>query len=165
MSAKRDDRREQLVSVTARELSHVLAGLRLLQSVGRHSADLADIATNGGIHRRMAPREIDRLCERLNLGSRTVGDVMQGLLSMVVLGDGETWTALGDVELAFLPADPGEDVLCMYDNGEDADHIVPEVEFTPPTGVFDLDRLVRDLPMDVLEAYRLLAGKKPEGGR
>jgi hypothetical protein len=111
----------------------------------------------------MAPREIDRLCERLNLGSRTVGDAMQGLPSMVVLGDGETWTGLGDVELVFLPADPGDDVLCMYDNGEDADHIVPEVAFAPPSGAFDLDRLVRDLPADVLERYRLRAGKEHGG--
>jgi hypothetical protein len=165
MSAKKDNRRELPVLVTARELSHVLAGLRLLQSVGQHSADLEDVATNGGAHRRMAPREIDRLCERLNLGSRTVSVVMQGLPSMVVLNDGETWTALDDVELVFLPADADDDVMGMYDNGEDADHIVPEVEFRPPTGVFDLDRLVRDLPMEVLEAHRLLAGKKPEGSR
>lgn len=92
--------------------------------------------------------------------SATVGESTRGLLSMVALNDGETWTALDDVELVFLPADVGDEVMGMYDNGEDADHIVPEVRFTTPSGVFDLDRLVRDLPMDLLEKYRLKAGKE-----
>ena len=150
--------RGTVVRVSAREMAHVLAGLRLLQSVGRLSADVDDVATDGGTHEPLAPGEIDDLCERLNL-STTVDETMRGLPSMVVLSGGETWTALDDVELVFLPADAGGDVMGMYDNGEDADHIVPEVEFKSPTGVFDLDRLVRDLPMDVLEQYRLRAGK------
>lgn len=148
-----------IAALDDRELGHVLAALRLYQRLIGHSADLGDIATDAGTHESMSPDEIDDLCERLN-ATRTVGDAMRGLPSMIVLNDGETWTALDDVELVFLPGDAGEDVMGMYDNGEDADHIVPEVEFTPPTGVFDLDRLVRDLPMDVLEAYRLRAGKE-----
>ncbi len=147
-----------IASLDDRELGHVLAALRLYQRVIGHSADLDDIATDAGTHEPLSPDEIDELCERLNL-TRTVGDATRGLLSMVVLNDGETWTALDDVELIILPADPGEDVILMYDNGEDADHIVPEVEFAPPSGVFDLDRLVRDLPTEVLERYRLRAGK------
>ena len=156
MNRKAD--RSTLVCVSAREMAHVLAGLRLLQTGGRDSADLDDVATDAGTHEPMAPGEFDDLCERLNL-STTVGETMRGLPSMVVLNDGETWTALDDVELVFLPADADEDVTGMYDNGEDADHIVPEVRFTPPSGVFDLDRLVRDLPADALEQYRLRAGK------
>lgn len=147
-----------LVSVDARELAHVLAGLRLLQTAGRLPANLIEVATDAGTHAPMSLDEIDDLCERLNL-TRRVGDATQGLPSMVVLSDAETWSPLDDVEMVFLPADADEDVMGMYDNGEDADHIVPEVEFTPPSGVFDLDRLVRELPMDVLERYRLRAGK------
>ncbi|MBI5486478.1 MAG: hypothetical protein HY905_04020 [Deltaproteobacteria bacterium] len=163
MNTKNDAGHGVLVRVSPRELSHVLAALRLLQTAGRHSADLDDIATDSGNHAPMAPDDIDDLCERLNL-SRNVGEVMRGLPSMVVLSGGETWTALDDVELVFLPADADEDILGMYDNGEDADHIVPDVTFTPPAGVFDLDRLVRELPLDVLEEYRLKAGKEPGGG-
>jgi len=150
-----------IASLDGRELGHVLAALRLYQRMAGHSADLDDIATDAGMHEPMTPDEIDGLCERLNL-TRTVGDTMRGLPSMVVLNDGETWSPLDDVEMIFLPADADEDVMGMYDNGEDADHIVPEVEFKPPSGMFELDRLVRDLPMEVLEAYRLRAGK--EGG-
>ena len=84
---------------------------------------------------------------------------MRGLPTMVVLNDGETWTSLDDVELVFLPADSGDEVMGMYDNGEDADHLVRAVRFTLPSGVFDLDRLVHDLPADALEQYRLRAGK------
>lgn len=157
-NAKNATKRNALLRVTGCELAHVLAGLRLLQTAGRHAADLDGIATDGGTHAPMASGEIDDLCERLNL-TRTVGDATRGLLSMVVLNDGETWTALDDVELVFLPADADEDVTGMYDSGEDADHIVPEIAFAPPSGVFDLCRLVRDLPMEVLEKYRLRAGK------
>lgn len=153
-----------IAALDDREFGHVLAGLRLLQAVRRHTADIEDVCTDCGRHEPMAPGEINDLCERLNLG-RTVGEAMRGLPSMVVLNDAETWTTLDDVELVFLPADAGDDVTGMYDNGEDANHIVPEVTFTPPTGVFDLDRLVRELPMDVLERYRLEAGRKPESGR
>jgi hypothetical protein len=151
-----------IAAFSARELGHVLAALRLYQRLIGHSADPDDIATDAGRHDPMSLDEIDGLCERLNL-FRTVGDATRGLPSMVVLNDGETWTALDDVELVFLPADADHDVMGMYDNGEDADHIVPEVRFTPPTGVFDLERLVRGLPMEVLEAYRLKAGREPEG--
>jgi hypothetical protein len=147
-----------IASLTDRELGHVLAALRLHQRVAGHSADLDDIATDAGEHEPMSPGEIDDLCEHLNLG-QSVENATRGLLSMVILNDGETWTSLDRVELVFLPADADGDVLCMYDNGEDADHIVPEVEFKPPSGVFDLDRLVRELPMEVLERYRLRAGK------
>ena len=163
METKRKAERSILVCVSARELSHVLAGLRLLQSTSMHSADLDEVATDAGTHEPMAPGEIDDLCERLNVGS-TVGETMRGLPSMVVLSDGETWTSLDDVEIVFLPADADEDVMGMYDSGEDADHIVREVRFTPPSGVFDLDRLVRELPMNVLEEYRLVAGKEPGDG-
>jgi hypothetical protein len=153
-----------IASLDDRELGHVLAALRLYQTAIGHSANLGDIATDAGRHKPMSPDEIDDLCEHLNL-TRTVGDAMRGLPSMVVLNDVETWTALDDAELVFLPADACDEVMGMYDNGEDADHIVPEVEFTPPTGVFDLDRLVRDLPVNVLETYRLQAGKKRADGR
>lgn len=148
-----------IASLDDRELGQVLAALRLYQRVVGHCADLEDIATDAGMHEPMTPDEVDGLGERLNM-PRTVGDATRGLPSMVVLNDGETWSPLDDVEMTFLPADAGEDVLGMYDNGEDADHIVPEVEFKPPSGVFDLDRLVRDLPMEVLERYRLRAGKE-----
>jgi len=88
---------------------------------------------------------------------------MNGLPSMVVLNDGETWTGLDNVELVFLP--DCDEVKEMVDAGSDANHIIPEVEFTPPTGAFDLERLVEDLPVDVLEQYRLEAGRKPEENR
>ena len=58
-----------IASLSARELGHVLAGLRLLQAARHHSVDIEDIITNGGAHEPMAPGEIDDLCERLNLAS------------------------------------------------------------------------------------------------
>jgi hypothetical protein len=67
MNAKNKPEREVLVRVSARELAHVLAGLRLLQSTRQTSSDLNDIATDGGTHEPMAPGEIDELCEKLNV--------------------------------------------------------------------------------------------------
>ncbi|MDI7269398.1 MAG: hypothetical protein QME96_15530 [Myxococcota bacterium] len=119
--------------------------------------------TDTGTHKPMSPDEIDGLCEHLNPG-RTVGDTMRGLPSMVVLTDIEAWTGLDNVKPVFLPADADDDTMVSYDNGQHADHIVSELAFTPPSGVFELHRLVRELPMHVLEAYRLAAGRKPEGG-
>jgi hypothetical protein len=67
MNANNNPARDALVRVSARELAHVLAGLRLLQSTRQPSADLGDIATDGGTHEPMAPGEIDELCEKLNV--------------------------------------------------------------------------------------------------
>jgi hypothetical protein len=54
-------------SLTDRELAHVLAGLRLLQSESHVPAPIDDIRTNGGRHAPMSPSEIDDLCEKLNI--------------------------------------------------------------------------------------------------
>jgi hypothetical protein len=62
------------VHMDARELSHVLAGLRLLQTLRQHSADLGDIATDGGAHESMTLEEIDDLCERLNVSRLAEGN-------------------------------------------------------------------------------------------
>jgi hypothetical protein len=56
-----------IASLTDQELGHVLAALRLHQRQIYRSADLEDIATDGGNYAPMSPREIDDLCERLNL--------------------------------------------------------------------------------------------------
>lgn len=146
-----------IASLTDRELAQVLAALRLYQRLAVHSADLCDVATDGGSHEPMSPDEVDDLCERLNLGT-TVRQGMQGLPTMVVQNDGETWSPLSEMELVFLPEETDD-----YCGGCEAGTIVADTVFAPPSGVFDLERLLGDLPMQVLEAYRLVAGKKPEG--
>jgi len=144
-----------IASLTSRELGHVLAGLRLLQAIRRHSADVEDIRTDGGVHEPMGLGEIDDLCERLNLTPKTVGAAFDGRPSMVVQNDGDTWCALEGTELAFLPEETDS-----YNDGVEASAIIEETTFSPATGVFDLARLIRELPLDVLEAYRLEAGKR-----
>lgn len=57
--------------LTVRELSSVLAALRLLQcelatARGSLPEDVWDIATNGGTHHALTHDEIDALCQRLN---------------------------------------------------------------------------------------------------
>lgn len=50
----------------SRDIAIILAALRTLQSLRRHSADIMDVATDGGLHEPMNDEEIDDLCERLN---------------------------------------------------------------------------------------------------
>jgi len=150
-----------IAALDDRELGHILAGLRLLQRTMRHSADLGDIATDAGKHEPMSPDEIDNLCEHLNTASKTVGEVMRARPSMVVLNDEATWTGIDGVKIVFLPDDP--EVFDMHREGHDADQIVSEAVFAPPAGVFDLARLVLDLPADLLETYRLKAGRENAG--
>lgn len=50
----------------SRDIAIILAALRTLQSLQRHSADIMNVATDGGLHKPMNDEEIDDLCERLN---------------------------------------------------------------------------------------------------
>jgi hypothetical protein len=149
-----------IAALDDRELGHVLAALRLYQRVIDHSADLGDVATDDGRYEPMSPDEIDDLCERLNLAPKTVGAAFDGLPSMVVQNDGDTWCALEGTELAFLPEETDS-----YNDGVEASAIIGETTFSPATGVFDLARLIRELPLDVLETYRLEAGKRKKVAR
>ncbi|MEO8315599.1 MAG: hypothetical protein ABI645_12505 [Pseudomonadota bacterium] len=61
-----------VLTLEARELAAVLAGLRALQEAMVRGADalhLAGIATDGDRFPALSAQEIDRLCERLNAGA------------------------------------------------------------------------------------------------
>ena len=62
-----------------RTVSHILAGLRLLQQFrdeepSKTRALAFDIATDGGTHMPMTKKEIDELCEKINTGRLVLGD-------------------------------------------------------------------------------------------
>jgi len=68
-------RRSSGLTLTDRESSHILAGLRMLQEacrVGRGTIDLrrmfdaADLATDGDTHEHMTVKEIDELIDKIN---------------------------------------------------------------------------------------------------
>lgn len=69
--------------------------------------------------------------------------------TMVVLSDGETWTSLEDCEFVVLESEPALDlkpaeiIRCARGSG------------LPPYGVYDLQRMIMELPLAHLERYRL----------
>jgi hypothetical protein len=72
---------------------------------------------------------------------------------MVVLSDNETWTGLGGCKLVFVPKTPeGDEALA---SGEDANHYIYKLVYDEKSGIFDLEKLIMDLPASTLERYRV----------
>jgi len=86
-----------LKDLSDREVSHILAALRLMQSSRPCGHEVENIATSEGDHSLMDTEEIDRLCERLNVSKGDtacddcITDVVEALLNHVKRQCDDTW--------------------------------------------------------------------------
>jgi hypothetical protein len=87
----------------------------------------------------------------------TVWEATRTLIGLTILNDEETWTELEGCVIAFIPEIPA--IEEAMDSGQDVRGLMEPIEGIlkdyPPSGVFDLEKLITDLPLRHLERYRI----------